>query len=54
MVTFGVTGPGLSGALVRFLEHGVAHGPVETYSNGVQHVEVLDRDGNSLSLASLP
>lgn len=54
MVTFGVSGPELSGALARFSEHGIAHGPVETYSNGVQHVEVLDPDGNSLSLAALP
>jgi hypothetical protein len=54
MVTFGVTGPELSGALARFASHGIVHEPVETYSNGVQHVEVLDPDGNSLSLAALP
>ena len=54
MVTFGVSGPELSGALARFTSHGIAHEPVETYSNGVQHVEVLDPDGNSLSLAALP
>jgi hypothetical protein len=27
---------------------------VETYGNGVRHVEVLDPDGNSLSLAEVP
>ncbi|HEX8866144.1 MAG TPA: VOC family protein [Lentzea sp.] len=54
MVTFGVSGAELSGALTRLASAGVGHGPVETYSNGVRHVEVLDPDGNSLSLAALP
>jgi hypothetical protein len=27
---------------------------VETYGNGVRHVEVLDPDGNSLALAEVP
>ena len=27
---------------------------METYGNGVRHVEVLDPDGNSLSLAEVP
>jgi hypothetical protein len=27
---------------------------VETYGNGVRHVEVLDPDGNSVSLAEVP
>ncbi|MFS8104573.1 VOC family protein [Lentzea alba] len=54
MITFGVTAAEFSGTLARLAAAGVACGPVETYSNGVQHVEVLDPDGNSLSLASLP
>ncbi|MDT7785021.1 MAG: hypothetical protein QOF58_3440 [Pseudonocardiales bacterium] len=54
MVTFGVSGAELAEALARCASHDVAHGPVETYSNGVQHVEVLDPDGNSLSLAAVP
>lgn len=36
------------------MAHGVGHEPVETYSNGVRHVVVLDPDGNSLSLAEMP
>ncbi|MFD0683613.1 VOC family protein [Actinomadura fibrosa] len=49
MVTFGVTD--LDDILARLAAHGIAHEPVETYSNGVRHVVVLDPDGNSLSLA---
>ncbi|USX54984.1 VOC family protein [Lentzea sp. HUAS12] len=54
MLTFGVAMSEFDGALERLAAHGVDHGPVETYSNGVRHVEVLDPDGNSLSLAALP
>ncbi|MGI5498710.1 VOC family protein [Lentzea sp. CA-135723] len=54
MVTFGVTIDEFSAALERLVAFGVTHEPVETYSNGVRHVEVLDPDGNSLSLAALP
>ncbi|WP_394618365.1 VOC family protein [Lentzea sp. JNUCC 0626] len=54
MVTFGLSSNEFDSALERFASHGVTHGAVETYSNGVQHVEVLDPDGNSLSLAALP
>lgn len=54
MTTFGVAGTELDEALARFAAHGVAHGAVETYSNGVRHVEVLDPDSNSLSLAAAP
>ncbi|MDX8049733.1 VOC family protein [Lentzea sp. BCCO 10_0798] len=54
MVTFGVALSEFEGALERLAAHGVRHEPVETYSNGVRHVEVLDPDGNSLSLAALP
>ena len=52
MITFGVTD--LDDILARLATHGIAHEPVETYSNGVRHVVVLDPDGNSLSLAELP
>jgi hypothetical protein len=49
MITLGVTD--LSDILARLAAHGIEHEPVETYGNGVRHVEVLDPDGNSLSLA---
>ena len=52
MVTFGVTD--LDDILARLTAHGIGHEPVETYSNGVRHVVVLDPDGNSLSLAEAP
>ncbi len=52
MVTFGVTD--MDEILARLAAHGVTHGEVETYGNGVRHVEVLDPDGNSLSLAEAP
>ena len=52
MVTFGVTD--LDDVLARLAEHGIEHEPVETYGNGVRHVEVLDPDRNSLSLAQAP
>jgi predicted enzyme related to lactoylglutathione lyase len=50
MVTLGVTD--LDDFLARFAARGITHEPVETYGNGVRHVEVLDPDGNSLSLAA--
>jgi catechol 2,3-dioxygenase-like lactoylglutathione lyase family enzyme len=52
MITFGVTD--FDDILARLAAHGVNHEPVETYSNGVRHVVVLDPDGNSLSLAEMP
>ncbi|GAA4308507.1 VOC family protein [Actinomadura luteofluorescens] len=52
MVTLGVTD--LDDILARLAAHGITHEPVETYSNGVRHVVVLDPDGNSLSLAEAP
>ncbi|MEV6278703.1 VOC family protein [Nocardia sp. NPDC051832] len=52
MVTFGVTD--LDEILARLADNGIEHEPVETYGNGVRHVEVLDPDGNSLSLAQGP
>jgi catechol 2,3-dioxygenase-like lactoylglutathione lyase family enzyme len=52
MITLGVTD--LDGILARLATHGIEHEPVHTYGNGVRHVEVLDPDGNSLSLAERP
>ena len=52
MITLGVTD--LDDILTRLAAHGIDHEPVETYSNGVRHVVVLDPDGNSLSLAGAP
>jgi predicted enzyme related to lactoylglutathione lyase len=52
MITLGVTD--LDVVLARLAEHGIEHEPAETYGNGVRHVEVLDPDGNSLSLAQVP
>ena len=52
MITFGVTD--LDEILARLAAAGIQHEPVETYGNGVRHVEVLDPDGNSLSLAQAP
>lgn len=52
MITFGVTD--LDEILGRLATAGIAHEPVETYGNGVRHVEVIDPDGNSLSLAQSP
>ncbi|MEU4510750.1 VOC family protein [Nonomuraea wenchangensis] len=51
MITFGVTD--LDDILARLAAHGIEHEPVETYSNGVRHVEIIDPDGNSMSLAQL-
>ena len=52
MITIGVTD--LDDILARLAAHGIKHEPTETYGNGVRHVEVLDPDGNSLSLAEMP
>ncbi|MFB4290040.1 VOC family protein [Nonomuraea sp. ATR24] len=52
MITFGVTD--LDDILARLAAHGIGHEPVETYGNGVRHVEIIDPDGNSLSLAQAP
>ena len=52
MITLGVTD--LDDILARLAANGIGHEPVETYGSGVRHVEVLDPDGNSLSLAETP
>ena len=35
---------------MRFIEHE----PIETYSNGVRHVDVPDPDGNAIAFAEPP
>jgi catechol 2,3-dioxygenase-like lactoylglutathione lyase family enzyme len=52
MITLGVSD--LDVILTRLAANGIAHESLETYSNGVRHVVVLDPDGNSLSLAEAP
>ncbi|ALG14856.1 VOC family protein [Kibdelosporangium phytohabitans] len=52
MITFGVTD--LDDILARLAANDIAHEPVETYGNGVRHVDVNDPDGNTLSLAQAP
>jgi len=52
MITLGVND--LDDILSRLAVHGIGHEPVETYSDGLRHVVVLDPDGNSLSLAEMP
>jgi catechol 2,3-dioxygenase-like lactoylglutathione lyase family enzyme len=45
-------------ALDALLEHlaaeGIAHEPIETYSNGVRHVKVPDPDGNAIAFVDMP
>ncbi len=52
LLTLGVSG--LEPYLSRWCSAGVVHQPIETYGNGVQHVTVIDPDGNSVSLAAVP
>lgn len=51
-ITLGVTG--LDQLLERLADEGIEHEPVETYSNGVRHVDVPDPDGNAIALAEPP
>jgi len=51
-ITLAVTG--LDALLEHLSAAGIAHGPVETYSNGVRHVMVPDPDGNALAFAEPP
>jgi catechol 2,3-dioxygenase-like lactoylglutathione lyase family enzyme len=51
-VTFAVTG--LDAFLDRFAAQRIVYEPVETYDNGVRHVNVPDPDGNMLALAEPP
>jgi catechol 2,3-dioxygenase-like lactoylglutathione lyase family enzyme len=45
---------GLEALLERLAAQGISHDPVETYSNGVRHVNVPDPDGDAIALAELP
>lgn len=45
---------GLDALLERLAEVGIGYGSIETYDNGVRHVDVPDPDGNALAFAELP
>ena len=51
-ITLAVTG--LDAILERLAAEGIEHEPVETYSNGVRHVDVPHPDGNAIALAEPP
>jgi catechol 2,3-dioxygenase-like lactoylglutathione lyase family enzyme len=39
---------------ITLAAHGIKHEPIETYSNGVRHVNVPDPDRNALAFAEPP
>ena len=45
---------GLDALLEHLVAHGIEHEPIETYSNGVRHVNVPDPDGNAIAFAEPP
>jgi catechol 2,3-dioxygenase-like lactoylglutathione lyase family enzyme len=45
---------GLDALLERLVTQGIEHEPIETYSNGVRHVNVPDPDGNVIAVAEPP
>jgi catechol 2,3-dioxygenase-like lactoylglutathione lyase family enzyme len=51
-ITFAVVG--LDALLKRLAAQGIDHEPIETYSNGVRHVNVPDPDGNAIAVAEPP
>ena len=51
-ITLAVTG--LDALLERLRSQGIAHEPIETYSNGVRHVKIPDPDGNAIAFAEPP
>jgi catechol 2,3-dioxygenase-like lactoylglutathione lyase family enzyme len=51
-ITLGVTG--LDGLLERLADRGIVYEPIETYSNGVRHVDIPDPDGNAIAFAEMP
>jgi hypothetical protein len=51
-ITLGVTG--LDGLLERLADRGIEYEPIETYSNGVRHVDIPDPDGNAIAFAEMP
>ena len=51
-ITFAVDG--LDGLLERLAAERIEHEPIETYSNGVRHVNIPDPDGNRIAFAEAP
>jgi catechol 2,3-dioxygenase-like lactoylglutathione lyase family enzyme len=51
-ITFAVTG--LDALLERLAAASIEHEPIETYSNGVRHVNIPDPDGNAIAFAEPP
>jgi catechol 2,3-dioxygenase-like lactoylglutathione lyase family enzyme len=51
-ITFSVTG--LDARLERLAADGIVHDTIDTYSNGVRHVNVPDPDGNAIAFAEPP
>jgi catechol 2,3-dioxygenase-like lactoylglutathione lyase family enzyme len=45
---------GLNALLEGLTARGIGHEPIETYSNGVRHVNVPDPDGNAIAFAEPP
>jgi catechol 2,3-dioxygenase-like lactoylglutathione lyase family enzyme len=45
---------GLDALLERLDAEGIEHEPIETYSNGVRHVNIPDPDGNAIAFAEPP
>jgi catechol 2,3-dioxygenase-like lactoylglutathione lyase family enzyme len=45
---------GLEALLERLADQRIEHEPIETYSNGVRHVNVPDPDGNAIAVAEPP
>jgi catechol 2,3-dioxygenase-like lactoylglutathione lyase family enzyme len=45
---------GLDALLERLAAASIKHEPIETYSNGVRHVNVPDPDGNAIAFAEPP
>ena len=45
---------GLEALLERLAAQSIDHEPIETYSNGVRHVNVPDPDGNTIAFAEPP
>jgi catechol 2,3-dioxygenase-like lactoylglutathione lyase family enzyme len=51
-ITFAVAG--LDALLERLAAKRIQHEPIETYSNGVRHVNIPDPDGNAMAFAEPP
>ena len=51
-ITFAVAG--LDALLERMAAESIEHEPIETYSNGVRHVNIPDPDGNRTAFAEPP